>query len=269
MPRWTKVKTKTLMILGSQTKQSPTYPAMQITGEVPKGVDTTDATLTQGWNNGFFTCGSGNGASGDQHSVTLTDFYIPMQVNMVSIANPSAPSHFTAAMLRTDVTTADQVNTLCNPLAIRSDIQMNVYGIEGINVDMGITKDITVATGVNGGYFQITGDGAITNTAENHVLCADYRGTNGSSGIDYVGSFRCNAPDCAVTSILSVRQVQGTVASAIKFRGTCGVAFDFTGATTMAADLTSAPAGTLAGQILITDVGGTTAYINYYSSSAT
>ena len=269
MPRWTKVKTKTLMILGSQTKQSPTYPAMQITGEVPKGVDTTDATLTQGWNNGFFTCGSGNGASGDQHSVTLTDFYIPMQVNMVSIANPSAPSHFTAAMLRTDVTTADQAYTLCNPLAIRADIQMNVYGIEGINVDMGITKDITVATGVNGGYFQITGDGAITNTAENHVLCADYRGTNGSSGIDYVGSFRCNAPDCAVTSILSVRQVQGTVASAIKFRGTCGVAFDFTGATTMAADLSNAAAASIAGQILITDVGGTTAYVNYYSSSAT
>ena len=220
MPRWTKIKTKYLQVTGPSTKQSPTVAGIAITGEVAKGLDLTDGTLTQGWDNAFIACGSGNGSAGDQHSVTTTGFYIPLQVNMVSIANPSAPSHFTCAMFRVDISTADQAYTLANPIAVRMNVVKNVYGIEGINVDCGITDDITVATGVNAAYFQITGDGAITNTAENQVLAAAYRGTNGSSGIDHVMQSQMNAPSCSVTNNLCVRQVQGTVTNMLNLRGT-------------------------------------------------
>jgi len=235
---------------------------------IAKGIDFTDSTLTQGWNNGFFTCGSGNGSSGDQHSVTTTGFYIPIQVNMASIANPSAPSHFTCAMFRVDVSTADQANTLANPIAIRGDIAKNVYGIEGINCDIAITDAIDVTTGVNSGYFCLSGDGAITNTAENQVVLATYRGTSGSSGIDHVLAAHMNAPNCSVTNLLFLSNYQGTVTSAIKISGTATYLFDLSGVTSAENTVyedDGAAATTIAGKLMIKDSTGAKGYINVYS----
>ena len=256
---------------------APVTTGISLESTMSKGIDVTDATLTQGWNNGFFCCGSGNGSGGDQHSVTTTDFYIPIQVNMVSIANPSAPSHFTAAMLRTDVSTGDQAFTLCNPLAIRADIAYNVYGIEGINIDMKISDDIAVSTGVNSAYFQLTGDGAITNSAENQVLCAAYRGTNGSTGIDHVTQSQMNAPDCAVTNNLCVRQVQGTVTNMLNLRGTSTFGIKISATIPDALQLTAGSEGTSCcftnvatpavntSHALRVDIDGTEHYIPIYS----
>ena len=243
---------------------------LAITGTVSKGIDVTDATLTQGWGNGFFTCGSGNGSGGDQHSVTTTGFYIPIQVNMASIANPSAPSHFTCAMFRVDVTTAHQAYTLANPIAIRGDIAKNVYGIEGINCDIAITAAIAVSTGVNSGYFCLSGDGAITNTFENQVVLATYRGTSGSSGIDHVLAAHMNAPNCSVTNLLFLSNYQGTVTTAIKVSGTVSYMFDFTG--TSGAENTcyeddQHEATDIEGKIMIKDADGTKAYINVWRTA--
>ena len=190
------------------------------TGTVAKGIDFTDATLTQGWENGFFVVGSGNGATGDQHSVTTTDFYIPIQVNMVSIANPDDPTHFTAAMFRTDISTADQDKTLCNPIAVRAKIAKDIYGGSGINVDMEISDAISIGTeSLKSGYFAISGDGAITCTGDCNVLEAVYKQTSGGGGVDNVAQFHVNATGCSVADILHLRNVAGTVTNALYIEG--------------------------------------------------
>jgi len=212
-----------------------------ITGTVAKGVDSTDATLTQSWNNAFFACGSGNGSAGDQHSVTVTDHYIPLQINMASIANPAAAKHFTCAMFRTDVITADQSFTLANPIAVRADIQKDIYGGSGINVDMSVTEDISIGgESLKAGYFAISGDGAITCSGDCNVLEAVYKQTSGGSGIDNVAQFHSNASGCSVADLLHLRNVAGTVTNGLHISGACTTAINVSTVQTDETGLTAA-----------------------------
>ena len=194
--------------------------SIRLSGSMAKGLEATDATMTQSWNNGFFVCGSGNGSDGDQHSVTVTDHYIPIQVNMVSIANPAAAKHFTAAMFRCDVSTADQSYTLCNPIAVRANIAKNIYGGSGINVDMSVTEAISIGgESLKAGYFAVSGDGAITCTGDCNVLEAVYKQTSGGSGMDNVAQFHCNATGCSIADLLHLRNVAGTVTNGLHISG--------------------------------------------------
>jgi len=201
------------------------------------GMDFTSVTLTQDWDNAMIAIGSGDGASGTQHSFSATTHYIPLQINMKSILNPTAASHITAAMFRVNIATVDQANSLCNVLALRGDLAYNVYGASCINASMNISADIEVSTeSVKCGYFSITGAGAITCTGDCNVLEAVYRQTVGGAGVDNVAQFHCNAASCAVTNLLHLRNVAGTVTNAIKIEGTVTTGIDFT-------DITYVPTG--------------------------
>ena len=228
-----------------------------VTGTVDKGIDFTDATLNQGWNNGFFAVGSGNGATGDQHTVAVTDFYIPIQVNMVSTAGPAAPSEVCAAMLRVDASTADQGNSSVDVLCIRSDIAFNVYAASCINASLNISDDISVPTAtVQGIYVQITGDGIITCPNTVNVLEAVYKQTAPGDGVDNVGAFVCNATGCTITNILWVKNYGGTVtngilvdgafATGINLASSCTIGMAVGACTTTAIDF-GLTVGTLAG----------------------
>ena len=220
-------KTFTDLIIGASTTgitvSGACTSAMAVTGTVSKGIDFTDATLTQGWDNAFIAIGSGSGAASDQHSVTTTGFYIPIQVNMVSIANPSAISEFGAAMLRADVDTVDQGNTSCDVLMLRSDVAKNVYAATCINASLNISADISVPTAtVQGIFVQISGAKTITCPNEIAVLEARYSQTTGGGGIDYVGSLVNNGSGCTITSILNVAHNAGTCSYGVNIKGTYG-----------------------------------------------
>ena len=228
-----------------------------VTGTVDKGIDFTDATLNQDWDNAFFACGTGNGAAGDQHSVAVTDFYIPIQVNMVSTAGPAAPSEVCAAMLRVDASTADQGNSSVDVLCIRSDIAFNVYAASCINASLNISDDISVPTAtVQGIYVQITGDGIITCPNTVNVLEAVYKQTAPGDGVDNVGAFVCNATGCTITNILWVKNYGGTVtngilvdgafATGINLASSCTIGMAVGACTTTAIDF-GLTVGTLAG----------------------
>ena len=209
--------TNAISILGTATT------GISMAGTVAKGLDVTSATLTQGWNNGFFTCGYGDGSSGTQHSVTTTGFYIPIQVNMVSIANPAAISEFGAAMLRADVDTGNQSNVSCDVLMLRSDIAKNVYAATCINASLNISGNISVPTAtVQGIFVQISGNKSITCPNEIAVLEARYSQTSGGGGIDYVGSFVNNGTACTITSIVNVAHNAGTCSYGVNIKGTYG-----------------------------------------------
>ena len=196
---------------------------VSITGTVSKGIDVTDGTLTQAWTNAWFACGSGNGSSGDQHSVTTTGFYIPIQVNMVSIANPANISEFGAAMLRADVDTVDQGKVSCDVLMLRSDVAKNVYATTCINASLNISDDIAVPTAtVQGIFVQISGAKTITCPNEISVLEARYSQTTGGGGVDYVGSFVNNGSGCTITSIVNVAHNAGTCSYGVNIKGTYG-----------------------------------------------
>jgi len=156
------------------------------TGTITKGMDFTSATMTQSWDNGFFTCGYGAGSSGTQHEVTTTGFYIPIQVNMVSIANPSAVSEFGAAMLRADVSTANQTNTSCDVLMLRSNIAVNYYAATCINASINVSADLTMGPGtVTGIFVQIYGNKTITTGNDVSVIEARHNISAGG-GVDHV-----------------------------------------------------------------------------------
>ena len=208
-----------------------TTTGIAITGTVAKGVDTTDAILTQGWNNAFFACGSGNGSSGDQHSAAVTDFYIPIQVNMVSTAGPVAPSEVCAAMLRVDASTADQANSSCDVLCIRSDIAKNVYAATCINASLNISDDIAVPTAtVQGIYVAMTGSGTITSPNTVNVAEFVYKQTGTvTDGCDNVCEIACNASGCTIADILHINNYGGTVTNGINIDGTMSKGIDLTG----------------------------------------
>ena len=194
--------------------------ALAVTSTVAKGIDFTDATLTQAWNNGFFVCGSGNGAAGDQHSVTTTTHYIPLQVNVVSIANPGEVSQLCAAMLRLDASTVDQARSSIDVLALRSDLGKNVYASTCINASVNISDDITVTAATQGIFVQMIGDGTITCANPVNVLEAVYKQTNGGGGCDNVAQFVMNGADCSITSILNLNNTQGTCTNGVYITGT-------------------------------------------------
>ena len=213
-------KTLTSPTLTSVTIGTSTA-GIDITGTVSKGVDATDATLTQGWNNGFFTCGSGNGSSGDQHSVATTGFYIPFQCNIVSTANPSAISEFGAAMLRADVSTADQAKTSCDVLMIRSDIAKNVYAATACNISQTISDDIAVPTAaVQTVFIQMRGDGTITSPNDVNVLEVKYAQTAGGGGCNNVAQFYMIGSGCEIDSIVEIIRGAGTVTTGLNITGT-------------------------------------------------
>lgn len=186
-----------------------------VTSTVSKGIDFTSATLTQSWDNGFFVCGYGNGSAGTQHSVAVTTHYIPLQINVVSIANPGAISQLCAAMFRLDVSTVDQAFSSIDVLALRSDLAKNVYASSCINASVNISQDIDVAAATQGIFVQMTGNGAITCFAPVNVLEAVYKQTAGGGGCDNVAQFVMNGIDCTITSVLNLRTVQGTATNAL------------------------------------------------------
>ena len=237
---------------------------------VDKGIDFTDATLSQSWDNAFVAIGSGNGSAGDQHSVTATTHYIPLQVNVVSIANPTGVSELSAAMLRFDADTAAQANSSIDVLTIRSDIAVNVYAATCISADLCISDDISVPTAtVQGIYVQITGDGEITCPNTVNVLEAVYKQTAGGGGVDNVGAFVCNATDCTISNVLWVKNYGGTVTNGILVDGafTTGIAvtgtmdkgIDFSGVTPDFGSQEDAfiAIGTYTSAITILDTGAT------------
>ena len=198
-----------------------------IDGTVDKGIDLTDATLSQSWDNAFVAIGSGNGSAGDQHSFSATTHYIPIQVNAVSIANPTGVSEISAAMLRMDADTADQANSSIDVLTIRSDIAKNVYAATCINASLNISADISVPTAtVQGLFVQISGNKTITCPNTVNVLEAVYKQTSGGGGVDNVGEFACNATDCSISNILRLTNYNGTVTNGILLVGTLTTGID-------------------------------------------
>ncbi len=194
--------------------------AMAVTGTVAKGIDCTDATMTQGWNNGFFVCGSGNGSAGDQHSMAVTDHYIPIQVNIASTAGPATPKEVCAAMLRVDAITAGQNNSSVDVLCLRSDLSQTVFAASGINASTNISADMTVGAGsLHGIYCSITGSKTITCGSLVTVFEARYAQTSGGGGVDSVATISNIAPSCSVTSILDIHNWSGTATNGILIQG--------------------------------------------------
>ena len=193
---------------------------IDVTGTVAKGIDFTDATLTQAWNNAFFACGSGNGSGGDQHTMAVTDHYIPIQVNIASTAGPSSPKEVCAAMLRVDAKTANQGNSSVDVLALRSDLAKTVYAASGINQSTNISANMTVGTGsLYGIYCSITGAKTITCANTVAVFEARYAQTSGGGGVDSVAVLSNIAPSCSVTNILDVHNWSGTATNGILIQG--------------------------------------------------
>jgi len=183
------------------------------TGTVTRGFDFTDATLTPAWANGFITVGSGNGSSGDQHSVANTGFYIPIQVNMVSTSNPTAVSHFSAAMLRTDVTTG-QGNTSLDTLCLRQKLGATVYAASCINASIELSAGFTMGAGTLQGIFcQIYGSKTITKTGS-QVISVIEASHNVSAGtaVDNV-VYASNIGAAVITSVIKAMNWGGATAT--------------------------------------------------------
>ena len=202
---------------------------------ISKGLDMTDATLTQGWNNGMVTVGSGNGAAGDQHSVAVTDFFIPIQVNIASTSGPAAPSEVGAAMFRADAITANQANTSLDVLMLRSKVDKNVYAATCINASQEISSNISVPTAaVQTVFMQMTGVGTITSPNDVNVLEVVYAQTTGGGGVNNVAQFYSRSTGCAIDNIVHVIQGgTGTVTNGVLIAGamTTGISIASTGLT--------------------------------------
>ena len=222
-----------------------TYTAgIAVTGTMAKGIDFTDATLTQGWNNAFFACGSGNGSTGDQHTAAVTDFYIPIQVNIASTAGPSAPSEVGAAMLRADAITADQGNTSLDVLMLRSKVDKNVYAATCINASQTISDDISVPTAaVQTVFIQMNGDGAITSPNDVNVLEVKYAQTSGGGGVNNVAQLYCIATGCTIDNILHVINGAGTVTNGVLIEGTLTTGISVAGTCTTGISIGAATTG--------------------------
>lgn len=194
---------------------------ISFTGTVAEiGIDCTDATLTQGWNNAFFACGSGNGAAGDQHEMAVTDHYIPIQVNIASTAGPATPKEVCAAMLRVDAIDAGQNQSSVDVLCLRSDLSETVYAASGINQSTNISDDMIVGAGsLYGIYCSITGNKTITCGNTVAVFEARYAQTSGGGGVDSVATLSNIGTSCSITSILDVHNWSGTATNGILIQG--------------------------------------------------
>lgn len=196
---------------------------------VEKGIDFTDATLTQGWNNAFIRCGSGDGAGANQHTVDVTDHYIPLQINIASTLGPTSPREVCAAMFRVDAITADQGNSSCDVLALRAKIDKNVYAATCINASIEISDHISVPTAtVQGIFVQMTGVGTITSPNDVNVLEVKYAQTSGGGGCNNVAQFYMIGTACTIDNIVDIAQGAGTVTNGLLIRGAMTTAINIT-----------------------------------------
>jgi len=149
------------------------------TATINGALDLNEATLTQSLNNALISIGDYD----EQKEITMTASYIPFQINLASIANPTSGMSIACAYLRADAATADQANAQIVPLLVRSTLYFDVdsaYAIQShlkiatsmatgashANIAAGSFKvdlDAAVTQGnVQAGLFVIDGDGAVT-----------------------------------------------------------------------------------------------------------
>ncbi len=203
-----------------------------ITGTVTNGIDLTGATLTQAVDNALFSIGSYSAAK----SVTVTDNYIPFQVNLVSIANPGSTSTMSAAYLKVATTTADQANTQLVGATVRVGVGKNVDSAYGVQSHLNITE--TVAAGTVNNLTAASFNTDVTNTkVATGTVSALLLGTSGAGTVTglrqlILASVAAEVTDCdsimrmefggTVTNVFEVMGVTSNLTNLIYFQNAAG-----------------------------------------------
>jgi len=240
-------------------------------GTLTKGIDFSSSTMVQGV--GSFILGYGD--INTAKSLTPTASIVPVQVNIVSVADAGTSGDQTigAAYFKTANTTAHQPNHQLATLMARASVGKNIWDAYALQSHLTIADDVsttgdnahltaisgkafltgnkTVAKGwVNAGLFIIDGAAGATVTQMCH----------GVSIVSEVG-----VPNSVVQSMLHI-DVGSTVNAAIQINGTANVTnlIDFNAqAGCLTADTGSPAAATIA-KIQI-DMNGTPGFIPVYA----
>ena len=241
---------------------------MVITGTVTNGIDLTGATLTQAIDNALISVGSYSNAQ----AVTMTEHYIPLQIVLTNDADVGKT--LSAAYFKVG-TAGSTVSTQYVTHMIRMNIDNPTESCYGIQSHLTFGASGTIATEVIGVSAQVDNASA-TPGALVWGIKAEVKGTTAGTtqaaifSVTGAGAstqnIRCeNLSGSTITSLLYLQNA-GTCGDVMLIHGTYSHFANFDDAATCVATITGA-ATTVANQILVKMLNGSTGYINVYSST--
>lgn len=198
-------------------------------GTVTKGINLAGATMTEGTDDALFSIGT----VGAPKSVALTTagFYQPLQVNLLSSANPTSETILSGAYVKV-ATATDQANMNLVGITARATMGGNVVQAYGVQSHLTISAgqsagNMTAISGktilgenttggiVSAGLFTVEGNTAATTTSTGYGVWADI--TNGAQ----------------VTSIFegNVNDANSLAAKGLMLTGAITTGIDMTGTT--------------------------------------
>jgi hypothetical protein len=171
-------KMTTGMFVGTMTT------GIDFNGTFNKCINFANVTLTAGSSNQLWSYGD---AAVGAVSVTITDYWFPVRMNVASIANPSAEKLAALMFLKFATTTAHQANLDIQGIGLTIDVGKNVGYAHGMDVLVDISASASTTTGtIIGGKFTVDLSSGATLThgvGDNlSAVCALVTGTGGYSG---------------------------------------------------------------------------------------
>ena len=239
-----------------------------LTGTVTNGIDLTGATLTQAIDNALLSIGSYSNAK----AVTVTDHYIPLQIVLTNDGNVDktlSAAYFKvgtagSTALMQYVTQMIRMN-IDNPTESCYGIQAHLtFGSSGTATTecIGVSAAIDNTSATPGGLvWGLKSEVKGTNSGTTQAAIFSVTGAGASTQ-----NIRCeNLTGSTITSLLHLQNA-GTCGDVMLVHGTYSHFANFDNAATCVAVITGA-ATTVANQILVKMLNGSTGYINVYSST--
>ena len=240
--------------IGTQTTAGITIgtatTGMTLTGTYTNGIDLTAATMTEGSDNALFSIGSYSAAK----SVTLvtSGFYTPLQVNLLSAANPSSETIMSGSYIKT-ATTGNQANMNIVGETVRVTVNGNVAQAYGVQCHLTVSGACVAGTNANvcAGSFKTVVGAAMTATV--NVMLLTYENAT-AAVVSGEKNMMTLDPTAAVTNIFQIY----STANATNFFG-CAARAGFANGASKATQ-----SGASAGSLKIV-LGGTDFYIPYFT----
>lgn len=194
-----------------------------------KCIDFDDVTLAAGSTNNIWSFGDSTAKS-----VTITDYFFPVRMNVESIANPSSGKLTSLMFLKWANSTADQANLDVQAIGLTCTVAKNLNYMHSLEVRLEITDDVTITGECIAGKFEMNLASAKTLTSHTTaVLAAEVSGAGSQigSGGPPLSCLQCyvNAVSTAESAIDIVNVTGCTITNAIKIGagGTVTNVFNF------------------------------------------
>jgi hypothetical protein len=248
---------------------------VEFSGTFNKCINFANATLSAGSSNNLWSYGD---ASVGAVSVTITDYWFPVRMNVASIANPTAEKLAALMFLKFATTTAHQANLDIQGIGLTIDVGKNIGYAHGIDVVVDISVSSTTTTGSTyGGKFTLDFSSGTTMTYPSTgyhgaAVFAQVTGTGTYSGasVNIIHARKSGAT--TVQAGLDIEaQTGATITSGIHLRGagniTNAIEFEDQDGSNGAKVVQATMDGDVADAIVRIDINGTAYYIPAFNAA--